>query len=197
MIRVGITGGIGSGKSTVAHLYEIMGYPVYYADIRAKWLMNNDPIIKTELIATFGKEVYPQHLDRKVLAAIVFSNPDALAKLNSITHPAVKRDMDEWAKRQDSPIIFKEAAILFESGTNRSVDKTICVIAPEITRVMRVMKRDGVTASQVQERIKNQWSDDKKIALSDFVLYADEQQLVISQALEILKHLEKQIPILR
>ncbi|MDA3852986.1 MAG: dephospho-CoA kinase [Bacteroidales bacterium] len=191
MIKVGITGGIGSGKSTLGHLFEMMGYPVYYADIRAKWLMNNDPIIKAELMATFGKSVYPDELDRKALADIVFSNPDALAKLNSITHPAVRRDQEAWSKKQSSPIVFKEAAILFESGTYRSVDKVICVVAPEITRIMRVMKRDGATAAQVQERISNQWADEKKAALSDFIIHADEQQLVIPQALAILKQLEQ------
>lgn len=191
MIKVGITGGIGSGKSTVGHLFEMMGYPVYYADIRAKWLMNNDPTIKAELITTFGKSVYPDQLDRKALADIVFSDPDALAKLNNITHPAVRRDLEAWSKAQNSPIVFKEAAILFESGTNRSVDKVICVVAPEITRIMRVMKRDKTTAAQVQERIKNQWSDEKKADLSDFVINADDQQLVIPQALDILKQLQK------
>lgn len=191
MIKVGITGGIGSGKSTVGHLFEMMGYPVYYADIRAKWLMNNDPTIKAELMTTFGNAVYPDQLDRKALADIVFSNPDALVKLNNITHPAVRRDLDAWSTKQSSPIVFKEAAILFESGTNRSVDKVICVVAPEITRIMRVMKRDKVTAAQVQERIKNQWSDEKKAALSDFIINADDQQLVIPQALDILKQLEQ------
>lgn len=189
MIKVGITGGIGSGKSTIAHLYEMMGYPVYYADTRAKWLMNNDPIIKSELIATFGKAIYPDQLDRKALADIVFSDSEALEKLNNITHPAVGRDLKAWTKAQNSPVVFKEAAILFESGTNKSVDKVICVIAPEINRIMRVMKRDKVSATQVQERISNQWSDEKKAELSDFIINTDEQQLVIPQALEILKQL--------
>jgi len=193
MIKVGITGGIGSGKSTVAHLFEMMGYPVYYADSRAKWLMNNDPKVKDDLIAAFGKTVYPDQLDRKALADIVFSDADALAKLNSITHPAVQRDTEAWIKEQHSPYVFKEAAILFESGSHRSVDKVICVTAPEIIRVMRVMKRDKATAAQVQERINNQWSDERKIALSDFIIHADDQQLVIPQALEVLRLLKQDL----
>lgn len=190
MIKVGITGGIGSGKSTVAHLYEMMGYPVYYADMRAKWLINNDPSIKAKLIATFGHSIYPEQLDRKALADIVFSNPDALTKLNNITHPSVENDFQAWSKKQSSSFVFKEAAILFESGTYHSVDKIICVVAPEITRIMRVMKRDHATASQVQERITNQWSDEKKMTLSDFIINANDQQLVIPQALDILMQLE-------
>ena len=191
MLKVGITGGIGSGKSTIGHFLEMMGYPVYYADIRAKWLMENDPCIKAELISIFGIAVYPDHLDRKALANIVFSNPDALAKLNSITHPAVKRDIEAWSKKQKSPIVFKEAAILFESGTNQSVDQVICVVAPEITRVMRVMKRDKVTAAQVQERINNQWSDEKKMALSDYIINTDDQELVIPQILATLDQIKR------
>lgn len=190
MTIVGITGGIGSGKSTVAHLFEIMGYPIYYADIRSKWLMNNDPKIKEQLIATFGKKVYPGALDRQALAAIVFNDKDALAKLNKISHPAVEQDFRRWCEEQKSPILFKEAAILFESGSYKNVDKTICVVAPETIRVSRVMRRDGVSAKQVQERIKNQWSDEKKIGLADYVIQADEREMVIPQAIAILQRLK-------
>ncbi len=189
-LKIGITGGIGSGKSTIAHLYEIMGYPVYYADSRAKELMNNDPIIKENLIATFGKTVYPNHLDRKALANIVFSDKEALNKLNKITHPAVERDFASWCEDQTSPIIFKEAAILFESGTNISVDQTICVTAPKILRIMRVMKRDKCSAEMVEERMANQWSDDKKTALSDYIISTDDYHLVTPQALQILESLK-------
>lgn len=189
MLKVGITGGIGSGKSTIAHLYEMMGYPVYYADDRAKWLMNNSVEIKKQLIATFGIEVYPDELDTKVLANKVFSNPEALGKLNAIVHPAVRQDIEAWNKEQDSPIIFREAAILFESGTNDTVDKVICVCAPKITRVMRVMKRDNCSSAQVEERMENQWTDEQKAALSDYILNTDDTQLVIPKAIEILEKL--------
>lgn len=189
-LTIGITGGIGSGKSTVAHLFEMMGYPVYYADVRSKWLMNNDPQIKTQLITTFGEEVYPGYLDRQTLADIVFKDKEALKKLNAISHPAVEKDFLNWRKAQNTPILFKEAAILFESGSYKSVDKTICITAPEVIRVKRVMQRDGATAKQVQVRIANQWSDEKKIALADFVIDAGDRELVIPQALKIIEELE-------
>lgn len=192
VITVGIAGGIGSGKSTIARLFETMGYPVYYADDRAKWLMNNDATIKAKLIATFGKAVYPDQLDRKILANIVFSDKAALAQLNAITHPAVERDFLNWCQQQKSDILFKEAAILFESGTEHSVDKVICVIAPESIRIKRVMQRDGATAQQVQERIKHQWSDEKKAALSDFVINTEDYELVEPQVLEVLKQLKEE-----
>ncbi len=188
-VIIGITGGIGSGKSTVAHLFEMMGYPVYYADVRSKWLMNNDPDIKAQLIATFGEKVYPGYLDRQALANIVFKDKKALKKLNAISHPAVEKDFLQWRKAQNSPIIFKEAAILFESGSYLSVDKTICITAPEIIRVKRVMQRDGASAKQVQERIANQWPDEKKVALANFVINADDTKLVIPQALSVLEEL--------
>ena len=187
---VGITGGIGSGKSTIAELFKLLGYPVYSADIRSKWLMDNDPDIKAQLIATFGKEVYPGKLDRAALANIIFNDEEALAKVNAIAHPAVEKDFLQWRSEQNTSIVFKEAAILFESGSYKSVDKTICVVAPEVIRVKRVMQRDGVSAKQVQERIANQWTDEKKMALADYVIYADDNQLAIPQALSILEQIK-------
>ncbi len=185
-LKVGITGGIGSGKSTVSRLFEIMNYPVYYTDQRAKWLMDNDLNIKKQLINTFGKHVYPNHLDRQALAKIVFSDKTALKKLNNITHPAVEDDFADWVKTQNSRLVFKEAAILFESDTQKSVDKVICVTAPEKSRIKRVMKRDNCTAEQVLERINNQWPENKKIELSDYIITSDDKNLVITQALKVL-----------
>lgn len=190
MLKVGITGGIGSGKSTIAQLFTMWGYPVYSADVRSKWLINNDQQVKEDLINTFGKEIYKEELDRKALAAIVFSDKEALLQLNNITHPAVERDFNEWCPKQESSIVFKEAAILFESNTHKSVDKVICVTAPEITRVQRVMKRDNASAKEVMSRIANQWPEDEKIKLSDFVIHADEKRLVITQALDIIVQLK-------
>lgn len=189
-LTVGITGGIGSGKSTIAEFLKLLGYPIYSADIRSKWLMDNDPDIKTQLIATFGKEVYPDKLDRAALAKIIFNDKEALAKVNAIAHPAVEKDFLQWRSEQNSSIVFKEAAILFESGSYKSVDKTICVVAPEIIRVKRVMQRDGVSAKQVQERIANQWTDEKKIALADYIIHADDSQLAIPQTLSILEQIK-------
>lgn len=191
-ITIGITGGIGSGKSTIASFLKLLGFPVYSADMRSKWLMDNDPNIKAQLIASFGEKVYPKQLDRKALADIIFSNTEALAKVNAIAHPAVEKDFSQWKSKQVSDIVFKEAAILFESGTYKSVDKTICVVAPETLRVKRVMKRDGSNAKQVQERINNQWPDEKKIALADYSIFADDYQLVIPQILSILKNIKEE-----
>lgn len=193
MIKVGITGGIGSGKSTIAKFYETLGYPVYFADDRAKWLMNNDPIVKEELIHTFGKEVYPDQLDRKALADIVFTNVLALKKLNNIAHPAVERDFLAWCAKQNTDVVFKEAAILIESGSNKSIDKIICVVAPEKLRIQRVIARDKCTAEQVTQRINNQSSDEEKIAHSDYVITTDEKRLVLPQAFSIIESILKAI----
>ena len=186
---IGITGGIGSGKSTVARLYHSLGYPTYSADIRSKWLMDNDPEVKSQLIAAFGPSIYPNKLDRAALAQIVFEDKEALSLVNSIAHPAVERDFSQWCHKQSADLLFKEAAILFESGTYHSVDKSICVVAPEIIRVKRVIQRDAVSAQQVQARISHQWTDEKKIALADYIIYADDHQLVIPQALAILERI--------
>lgn len=191
MTIVGLTGGIGSGKSTIAAFYKQLGYPTYSADTRSKWLMDNDLKVKKQLIATFGETIYPNHLDRKALAEIIFKDKEALAKVNAIAHPAVERDFQQWCEQQDANIVFKEAAILFESGSYKNVDKTICVVAPEIIRVKRVMQRDGVSAKQVQERMANQWNDEKKIALADFTIFTDDYQLVIPQALKVLQQIQK------
>lgn len=190
---IGITGGIGSGKSTVAHLYETMGYPVYYADIRAKWLMDNDPTIKKSLIDTFGIKVYPEQLNREALAAIVFEDKKALCKLNDITHPTIERDFDDWCSEQNSPIVFKEAAVMFESGTDLSVHEVICVVAPHDLRVKRVIARDNMTEEQVNNRIKSQWSDERKMALSQHILKADDEELVIPKAIEILESIKSKL----
>ncbi len=187
MITVGITGGIGSGKSTIAHLFELMSYPVYCSDTRSKWLMNNDLEIKKQLIDNFGEKVYPGYLDRATLANIVFNDKEALEKLNAISHPAVEKDFIRWRAEQTTDIVFKEAAILFESGSYKNVDKTICVVAPEIIRIKRVMQRDNANAKQVQERIANQWPDEKKIEFADFVINTNDIELAIPQAIKTLE----------
>lgn len=190
MKMIGITGGIGSGKSTVAHLFEAMGYPIYYADLRARWLMDNDPIIKELLIESFGIEVYPDKLNRPALAAIVFNDKASLYQLNNITHPTIEEDFDKWCKIQESPIVFKEAAVMFESGTDLSVHEVICVTAPEKLRIRRVMDRDKVSEQDVKNRIRSQWSDEKKIALSQYVIMADDHHLVVPQAISILHKIQ-------
>ena len=171
---VGLTGGIGSGKSTIAKFFKNLGVPVYIADIEAKKLMLNQDI-REKIIDLLGKRAYnADELDRKFIADIVFNDPILLDKLNAIVHPAVAKNFEVWAQNQESDYVIKEAAILFENGGNKYCDLTILVTAPERERIMRVMKRDNVKESEVKARIDMQWSDEKKIPLADFVIYNNE-----------------------
>ena len=186
-MKVGITGGIGSGKSTVCKLFAMLGIPVFEADKVAKEMMNTSPVIGEQLINLFGAAVYlPDHtIDRKYLAGIVFNNPSLLAQLNRVVHPVVRKAFFDWCDKQDSPYIIHEAAILFESGFYKMMDKTIAVITNEDERISRVMKRDGVTLEMVNERIKNQWNDQQRMALADFIIGNNEDELIIPQVLKI------------
>lgn len=187
MIKVGITGGIGSGKSTVCKVFKVMGIPVFEADSVAKQLMNTDPVMREQLIYLFGTSVYQPDLtiDRKFLSEIVFNNPSLLSKLNEIVHPAVQNAFDEWCQLQDSPYILHEAAILFESGFYKMMDKTIAVVTDEEERIERVMKRDKTSTEQVRRRIHNQWSDEQRIKLADFVIGNNDNELIIPQIINI------------
>ncbi|MCH2022726.1 MAG: dephospho-CoA kinase [Saprospiraceae bacterium] len=175
MLKIGITGGIGSGKSTVCHLFEKYNVPVYYADDRAKWLMNNKEELKEKLKITFGELVYDseENLDRKYLAEIVFNDKQKLEILNSIVHPAVYEDSKEWQVEQQSlgvSYTLKEAALLFEAGSYLALDKIIVVTAPEDVRIKRVMARDKVSREAVLARISKQMPQSKKEELADFVI---------------------------
>lgn len=168
---VGITGGIGSGKTTVAKIFETYGIPVYYADDEAKKLNDTSPIIKEGLTTLFGERIYISgKLDRSLLASKIFLDKELLQKVNSIIHPQVAKHFKEWVSVQKSPYILKEAAILFESGGDKHCDKIILVTAPENIRIDRVMKRDRISKEQVLSRMKNQWDDEKKRRLSDFII---------------------------
>ena len=186
MLKVGLTGGIGSGKSTVAQLFEVLGLPVYYADEAAKRLMNTDDQLKTAIKNAFGDAAYKNdNLDRQYLASVVFNDPYKLELLNSFVHPATIRDAEEWMQMQTTPYIIKEAALLFESGAAAQLDYVIGVDAPMAIRIKRVMDRDGVTKDEVLKRINNQMDENIKLKLCDFVIINDEQQLLIPQALEL------------
>jgi dephospho-CoA kinase len=191
MIKVGITGGIGSGKSTVCKVFRTMGIPVFEADVIAKQLMNNDPTLRQQLIHLFGSSVYQsdQTIDRKYLAGIIFSNSSLLSKLNEAVHPAVRKSFDEWLLNQNSPYVIHEAAILFESGFYKMMDKTITVVTNETERIDRVVKRDHITIEMVQQRMKNQWKDEQRIKLADFVIGNNDNELIIPQIIEIDKKL--------
>ncbi len=188
MIKIGLTGGIGSGKTTVAKVFETLGIPVYYADDKAKHLMNTDSSLKASIIQHFGNEAYKNNeLDRKYLAAIVFNNKEKLELLNSLTHPITIRDAEEWMKEQTTPYIIKEAALLFESGAAEKLDYIIGVYAPQHIRVNRVMHRDKLPLEEVMKRISRQIDEEMKMKLCNFVIVNNDKQLVIPQVLELHK----------
>lgn len=187
MLKIGITGGIGSGKSTVSKIFEILGIPVYYADDRAKDILNRDADLADRVREHFGEAVYDENgqLDRKYLGNIVFNDKDKLALLNSLVHPATIRDSEAWASRQQAPYVIKEAALLFETESFHYLDRIIGVYAPQPLRVHRVMKRDHVTRNDVLARIYKQIDETIKMRLCDYVITNDEQQLVIPQVLAL------------
>lgn len=188
MLKIGITGGIGTGKSTIARIFEILGIPVFYADPAAKAVMNEDEELRQRIIDAFGKQAYSEGrtLNRKFIAEIVFNDDKKLQKLSSLVHPAVFKAFDIWAEaQQGAPYLMKEAALLFESGSYKKFDYTILVKSPEALRIQRVMQRDNVSEEQVKLRIQRQLTDEEKEGLADFILVNDEQQLLIPQVLEL------------
>lgn len=195
MIKLGITGGIGSGKSTVSQIFATLGIPVYIADIESKRLTDTSPVIKEKLIALFGSDLYPNNkLDKNKLASLIFNNKEYLEKVNAIIHPEVAKDFQNWViKHKNYNIVAKEAAILFESGFNKFVDKTVIVYTPLEMRIERTMKRDNANRESVMNRIKNQMPDEEKAKLSDFVIVNDNSQSLIDQVLKIIRELNKQI----
>ena len=187
MLKIGITGGIGSGKSTVSRIFELLGVPVYYADERAKDILTRDAELMAAVKANFGAEVYDENgvLNRKYLGNIVFNDKRQLALLNSLVHPATIRDSNQWAQQQKAPYVLKEAALLFETESFHHLDKIIGVFAPQPLRIHRVMKRDNVTRDEVLARINKQIDETIKMRLSDYVIYNDEQRMVIPQVLAL------------
>lgn len=185
---VGVTGGIGSGKSTVCKVFSILGIPVYSADDRAKWLMVNDPILKDEITSSFGEKSFLPNgtLNRNYLAEEVFPDPEKVKKINSLVHPAVAKDFSDWANAQAAPYVIKEAALLFESGSADQLDFVIQVSSPVKIRIARVLMRDPHRSeSQINHIIDQQMPDEKKNELADFVIKNTENKLIIPQILEI------------
>ena len=186
MLRIGLTGGIGSGKSTVARIFEVLGIPVYYADAAARKLMNEDEEIKKNIIHYFGKESYADRkLNRQYISSIVFNDKEKLELLNSLTHPATIRDANKWIQDQTSPYIIKEAALIFESGSAEHLDHVIGVYTPVPLRIQRIMQRDKIIKEEVLQRLNRQMDEDIKMRLCDFVIINDEQQLLIPQVLQL------------
>ncbi len=189
MLKIGLTGGIGSGKSTVAKIFEVLGIPVYYADTEAKRLMNSNEKIKESLRQHFGEATYKnEELDRKYLADIVFNNPEKLELLNALIHPVTIKDAEEWMQRQAAPYSIKEAALLFESGAAENLDFVIGVYAPQALRIKRVIKRDNLSQDEIVKRINRQVNEEMKMKLCDFVITNNEQELLIPQVLKLHQH---------
>ena len=186
LLKIGLTGGIGSGKSLVARIFEALGIPVYYADTAAKDIMNNDEVLRAEIIEHFGAAAYAEGvLNRKYIASKVFENKEQLAILNSFVHPATIRDAERWMQRQKAPYTIKEAALIFESGSQEYLDYVIGVYAPKTLRILRTMQRDNITRDEVLKRMNNQINEEIKMRLCDFVIYNDEQKAILPQVLAL------------
>jgi len=183
---VALTGGIGSGKSTVGRLLRVLGIPVFEADQEARHIMAEDPLVRRALIDRFGEAVFGPHgLDRKYLAAQVFGRPDALADVNAIVHPAVRKAFRAWSLDQEAPYVIMEAAIVAETGSHSAFDAIVVVSAPEPVRIQRVMERDGVGEADVLARMRSQTSEEERIKIADHVVINDGTSLVIPQVLTI------------
>jgi dephospho-CoA kinase len=189
MLKIGITGGIGSGKSIVTNIFKVLGIPVFDADSTAKTIMNENEELKLALQKEFGTEVYQNNqLNRKYLADIVFKDAYRLEVLKSLVHPASIAAGLAWTEHQTAPYTIKEAALLFEAGSGFNLDYIIGVYAPQAVRIKRVMDRDGVTREDVLNRMSRQINEEMKMKLCDFVIVNDEQQLVIPQVMKLHEH---------
>ena len=194
MMVVGVTGGIGSGKSFVCRVFESLGVPVYYADDRAKDLYHENEGLKREVIDLFGPDAYVAgRLNRAHLSDLVFNDSDLLAKLNQLVHPLVKQDFEDWLAKQSSAYVIKEAAILIESGAYKEVDQIVVIDAPEDVRIARVMHRDGVEEEKVRERISKQFSSEKRNEYANYLIINDGRNPVIPQVIELDRELRKKI----
>jgi dephospho-CoA kinase len=190
MIKVGLTGGIGSGKSTVAKIIEAMGYPVFYSDKEAKLILNTNMEVRSKLVAYFGAEIYSNGtLNTKRLSQILFVKPEKLKIVNDIVHPEVRKHFKSWAEKQNVSLVFNEAAILFETGASNQFDKNILVVAPESVRIARVMERDHVQKDEVLKRMENQWEDELKIPMANYVITNDNETPILLQTENIIKEL--------
>lgn len=193
MITLGLTGGIGSGKTTVTSIFKLLNIPIYIADVASKRLVATSPVIKKELVKLYGEDLYNQNiLNKQKLAQIIFSDKKELDRVNKIIHPLVEKDFCEWReiqKQKKHKFVIHEAAILFESGFDKIVDKTILVYSPLELRIERCMKRDNISREEVLKRINNQWSDEKKLELCDFVIYNEDSQSLIKQVCHLINNL--------
>ena len=188
---IGITGGIGSGKSTLSHLLRAEGYSVYDTDLEARRLQNEHSAMKRKLVEMFGKDIYTeQGLNRSALGKLVFGKPELLTKLNAIVHPLVMEDFNNWViNRYPKKMLFIESAILYESGFNKLVDRVILITAEEAIRIERVVKRDGITPEHVRARMSHQLSEEEKSARADFVIHSDDNKPLVDKMRKIIVEL--------
>lgn len=196
MLRIGLTGGLGSGKSTVAHIFEVLGVPVYYADDAAKRIMHDNEELKQKIIENFGAESYINNeLNRAHLSAVGFADPDKTALLNSLVHPLTIADAASWMSRQKTAYAIKEAALIFEAKAETSLDLVIGVTAPEELRITRTMQRDHISRDAVLLRMKRQMNDEEKMSRCDFVIVNDEVEFLIPKVVslheKILENIER------
>jgi len=183
MVKIGITGGIGSGKSVVAELLQVMNIPVYNADDASKKILKNNDLVRRKLQNLLGDDIFfpDGELNRPRMASLIFNDPELLSQTNAIIHPAVFDDFDCWCRQQSSSVVACESAIIFECGLNRRLDHVIMVSAPEELRIARAAARDHTTKEQIKNRIKNQLPDSEKAQLSDFIILNDGRQAIIPQ----------------
>jgi dephospho-CoA kinase len=191
MKKIGLTGGIGAGKTYVSKIFLKMGIPIFNADEQAKKCMVDDANLKAAVQLAFGEKMYLKGvLQKEELAKIVFNNTEALAELNALVHPIVKQKFEDWCSLQSTSMVIKEAAILFESDAHLALDSVVCVSAPEKLRIERVQKRDGSSVEQIQSRMSKQMPQTEKEELADFLIVNDQVQLLLPQVLAIIKEME-------
>ena len=194
MLKIGLTGGIGSGKTTVAHIFEVLGIPVYYADDAAKFLMQNNESIKNQIIENFGAESYVYgKLNRSHIAAIVFANPEKTTIINAIVHPITIADATNWMQKQTTHYAIKEAALIFEANAQTALDYIIGVNSPLPLRIKRIMQRDNIDEAAVMARMQKQMNVEEKISQCHFVIENNEKDLLIPQVMAIHKKLLEKV----
>jgi len=190
MLKIGLTGGIGSGKTTVANIFMHLGVPVFFADDEAKNIANTSAVVREQLIKAFGAEAYTENsLNKAFFTKLIFTNEDARKQMNAIIHPAVVAHFEIWASQQNAPYVLQEAAILFETGGYKRFHKNILVYAPQELRIQRVMQRNGISRTEVLARMANQGSPNDYRKLADFIIENDEQQLLLPQVMQVHKAL--------
>ena len=186
ILRIGLTGGIGSGKTTVAHIFETLGIPVYYSDDAAKKIMNENPVLQQQIIQYFGEESYINgQLNRPFLAEVIFNDDEKRILLNSLVHPLTIDDAAKWMLQKNTPYAIKEAALIFESDVWKHLDKVIGISAPYELRLQRAMQRDNISREDVEARMAKQMNEEEKMKRCDYILYNDEQQLLIPQVIAL------------